>query len=92
MGFLIRPPMFKSSGDKSTRMQWGKDRHDFVLHFDTEHDLQGVRYDDIRKDFRRGVKMELDTQRNFLKNNYGNWDVISVKIADIIKKNLKYLF
>jgi hypothetical protein len=101
MSFLIRPPFFSSNQAKSheNRMQKDSDRSNFILHFDEDHTLQIVRFwkpdavegeSESRRVYktlgiRLGITMALENEKEFFKENYGKWEVIAKKVADILE-------
>ncbi|MBU1151255.1 hypothetical protein KJ632_00325, partial [Patescibacteria group bacterium] len=101
MAFLIRGtyiPAYPDTINEENRMQGGQiDRDYFVLHFDAKQKCRGVRFwkpktgdieqtTELRKFI---VEMIYKTTRDFLNEEYGNWEIIAKRIVDIIEKGME---
>lgn len=95
MNFLIRPPFFESydtSINPEKRMQPDDNSDNFILHFDSDHTLQEVRWwagHGKRNLMRVLVNEDLKKEVDFFKQNYGQWEAIAKKMAEILENCLR---
>ena len=73
------------------KMQWsGSNKDNFILHYDQEYNFISARtwkagLDEDTTDWRISINNAIHLERDFFTKNYGDWEAMAQKIAEIIK-------
>ncbi len=90
--FIICPPMGASFEEKTPdkRKQGRNHAIEIALHFDAEHNLQFVRdwnsNSRLLKKWTDLIEQAIAFEKEFFKENYGNWDVLAKRLMEIVEE------